>query len=911
MSLTKEKELGTIKWFDQEKGFGVIEGKLGEECFLHKNSVKDSLSFYQEGSIVVFEPYMVHKKNRIGARDAYLFSKPDHWKTLQSIIKSHYLNEQSRDSKIITFPTIVQSAAIQFVGLGSSTSFIHCLKETFLELKTCVKFEWSILFCEDIILKCFSSSKAIAFLNEMTNLYIQHMEIDILFDSWEEKKLNNFWEGHQRKELVKAFLDSIDSTVNEEDKFDLFVKGFFPNASISTLERKFFTLSTNQIEEIIRSKYLSNEIALNFFPRVINQRPELGDFIVGQAKLNFSVSIYLEFEELLAEQLYESIFLKLWLNDKVSSFKPKHLRFGLQDNKTCYDKIGQLAKDNHISLIDVKNTLLENINAHFAPINRTQFKTLEFSIESLLCIDPDFKNSLEIPSYENINLILWASFSNGEFEFESIRKKFIYFDPIKQVEILKKLFRMKEIGEFDLTTQKLVSLTKFDLDLFLSSTQEIPRIPIDISTDLIIQLLDSIEKKGEFLFESDLMTIILNDLLSDQTKKFKFDHFFERCKGRTEVDYERHINGSVKKKPYKDKFYFEIFIEPEINHWKYNPDKNPDFQKITSEIKSIPGSKFNYSENYWGVPGNQEAVVWKLAVNHKFRITNSDGELGSNKHLASKILTSVPNGITFCEGRLSNKKDNTLNEKFWWCNGMPCLSHCETIHSADDWKNYTLLDFLRILNINTDEITTKGEMIPHGKFYRLISTINRFNELLKKLYCKECDHILHPLETSNFGARNVTRFHCVNDKCKNEEVVYLNHCLNGKCNNIVDSRESKTCPNGLYVCDKCGCCCSHNQVERKVKNLKMNGASISSSLSNSLNKQLGHLERGIFFCYKCGGNMEKEGSNKNILKCSDCKIEYNLKPYHFKFPHIDLPKESTDFAASKKPPANLEKDLPF
>jgi len=720
-----------------------------------------------------------------------------------------------------------------------------------------------------------------------------------------------FWENVKGTDLLIGFHDYLKQTLSEERKLELFFQGFYQTPPYSQLISQYPNFEQNQWKKLFWKGHFEFSDLSKWYLRYLEKFSEDAEWVYHQAEENLSEKDFEDFDQAAFELIEASTYFRLWKSGKAKVVPyatiPEILQGEWDDYKFLLDCIDQ----GIMSKEDLEIILLDLIRFNQNSENRVTFKKIEFALFALNVINEKFKINPTIQSSSVAKLILWANGKEESLDFETLTGKFIYFSPEKQVEIIKKLFYLKATGQFDLTTEKLSLLTKFDLDLFLLNQQDHPEIPVDVSTDLLVKLLESIQNKGDFLFESDLITLVLNDLLFDQTKKFKFDHFFERCKGRTEVDHERHINGSVEKKPYKDKFYFEIFIEPEINHWKYNPDKNPDFQKITTEIKSIPGSKFNYSENYWGVPGNQETVVWKLAVNHKFRITNSDGELGANKHLASKRLTSVPNGITFCEGRLSNKKDNTLNEQFWWCNGMPCLSHCETIHSAEDWKNYTLLDFLRILNINTDEITTKGEMIPHGKFYRLISTINRFNELLKKLYCKECDHILHPVEIGNFGARNVTRFHCVNDKCGNEEVVYLNHCLNGKCNNIVDSRESKTCPNGLYICDKCGCCCSHAQASRRFQNLKVNGASISSSLSNSLNKQLGHLERRIFFCYKCGGNMEEDRSNKDILKCSDCKVEYNLKPYHFKFPNIDLPKESTDFALSKKPPGNLEEDLPF
>ena len=45
-------EQGTIKWFNQTKGFGFIERESGDDLFVHKSEVEGSLN---EGDKVEFE----------------------------------------------------------------------------------------------------------------------------------------------------------------------------------------------------------------------------------------------------------------------------------------------------------------------------------------------------------------------------------------------------------------------------------------------------------------------------------------------------------------------------------------------------------------------------------------------------------------------------------------------------------------------------------------------------------------------------------------------------------------------------------------------------------------------------------------------------------------------------------------
>ncbi|MFH1715371.1 MAG: cold-shock protein [Elusimicrobiota bacterium] len=45
-------EKGTVKWFNETKGFGFIEQEKGKDVFVHKNDVQGSIA---EGDKVEFE----------------------------------------------------------------------------------------------------------------------------------------------------------------------------------------------------------------------------------------------------------------------------------------------------------------------------------------------------------------------------------------------------------------------------------------------------------------------------------------------------------------------------------------------------------------------------------------------------------------------------------------------------------------------------------------------------------------------------------------------------------------------------------------------------------------------------------------------------------------------------------------
>lgn len=191
-----------------------------------------------------------------------------------------------------------------------------------------------------------------------------------------------------------------------------------------------------------------------------------------------------------------------------------------------------------------------------------------------------------------------------------------------------------------------------------------------------------------------------------------------------------------------------------------------------------------------------------------------------------------------------------------------------------------MLDFCEILGFNTDETNRMGDFIPKGHYYQFIGMVNRFNQLLEKLYCADCGEILYPVDTSHFAAHTVVRFYCVNTNCSNNDEIYLNDCLNRQCNSVIDSRVSKKCSNGLYICDMCGSCCSHAMLNRRLSNLQLTGGRVHPNLIRCVDEKLGHLERAEYFCYKCGESMTKKTTE--VFKCENCSVEYKTAKFKIK-----------------------------
>lgn len=442
-----------------------------------------------------------------------------------------------------------------------------------------------------------------------------------------------------------------------------------------------------------------------------------------------------------------------------------------------------------------------------------------------------------------------------------------------------------------MTIDKLNEISRIDLDLHSTSLNYNPLVHLDLSTDVIIKALISYEQKGRFLVENELLTVVLDNLGNEKTRRFKFDAYFERCKGRRVIRFDRKTNGDILKIVFDDvKFYYAISF----------PNNGKDFERLKQKVKELPNCRWNATAQHWGVPSTFEKEVLKFGRENRFLFKFEGSLFANNSHLVSLERSEIPKGLSFCDGRLSNKQDYIFNKDFWWCNGQPCYEKCDSIHCSDDWENYTLLDFCEILKLNTDSANKINEIISFGQYIQFTGLINRFNNLLEKLYCNDCKEILYPVENAHFAAHSVLRFKCANVNCTNKEEIYLNHCLNGQCNAIIDSRISKKCSNGLHICDNCGSCCSNDQMERRLNNLITVGGYIHSQLQKCVNEKLGHLERADYFCHKCATKMIE--IKDDVFHCSQCNVMYDTKKYKMNRPLKEK-------VATHYPSKNLEDDI--
>jgi cold shock CspA family protein len=681
-----------------------------------------------------------------------------------------------------------------------------------------------------------------------------------------------YWKDKKCYDLVCLFIQyAIENTTNEE-KYQLFFKGFIKDVPQYIVKQNIADLDEDKCEKIFRNQTKNQTFIFEILETKISKENISGlSWIYSLGKKYLDANKFIQLDQIVFITIDHFEYYKFWKKGKAKIFPKDYIDELLNDNYESYKEIDNWIENKLISQEEICKYLLGYLGKQIIVTDRIIFYRQFNHIKYLLKVDEFYLISIQQMKNDFYKIILWFFGKESSLDFELLKVKFIYFSPQDQVRVIRKLFSLKTKNEFELTIEKLNELTRIDSDLYKTNLNFNPSIPLDVSTDVIIKALLSYTQKQKFLVESELLTIVLNDLREDKTRRFKLESYFETCKGRSTPEWNLSRNGKIRKIPFgNNQFYFSIEFE-------YDPN-------LVEKVRTIPGREWNSDTKFWRVPSLNETEVLAFAKDNMFFLDFEGSNYANNTHLAEFKRLEKPNGILFCEGRLANKQHEKFRKDFWWCAGQPCFEKCETIHNTEEWENYTLLDFCEILQLNTDETNRLGDFISKGFYYQFIGLINRFNRLLEKIYCQECNEILHPVETGLFAAHTIVRFCCENSNCRqHKKEVYLNHCLNGKCNGIIDSRVSKKCNNGLFICDGCGSCCSHEMLKRRFNNLQTVGGYIHASLTRCVNQKLGHLERAEYFCYQCGNEMNE--TSNDIFHCNQCNVTYDTTKYKFKRPH--------------------------
>lgn len=748
-----------------------------------------------------------------------------------------------------------------------------------------------------------------------------------------KSKLNDkvYWLDKKGYDLLATAIENFNNSLDEKSKFDLFVSGYLNSFSKEYVLSNSSNLTHDEIVKICQCRLLSEkEIMLLIRGQINKELDELKkpNSIINNQQQDISkygsewdkdgelsakpfirtFSYFKDFIDLLSStelgdainEMPRWLHFQLWEHGYTDNIPEEYI-----SNNSLFDekfelKIERWLTNHRIEKEMAVRLMVSNVQKLQKITSRKEFYLLYKNVTTLCKFDINCK---EIENQFNNNiwffkLICWLEGFSTEFNFDEFKNKLVFLTPDHQIKFLRKIFYLSHIKQFEITADKLNQLVRVDFDIFKINAEVNPDVNLDISVDIVIEAIKSFVGSGKFLLDSQLLNIVLRNITGDKKFRFNITKLFEECNGRYGMEYNWYGNGKVIKiRSAENQYYYAIQFSLE----------NSSFDEIKEKIKELPGRKWNPKEQYWSVPANNEEQVIKFAQENRFFLDIGGSKYENNIHLAELKQQDIPNGIRFCEGRLAKDKHQSFKREFWWCCNQPCFSNCETFHTPDNWERYTMLDFLTIMGFNLDDGNRVGDNVERGKFYQFISTLNRFDRLLERMYCDDCKHLLYPVKDSHYAHYRVVRFHCENPDCPEiHNEIYLHHCFNPRCNGIIDSRRSKKCPNGLYICsnETCCCCCSHDMLSRRLQALRTTGGNSYQNLINAVENKLGHLEKAEHFCYKCGKMMEELPND--IFRCSNCDISYDVSKNKFQRPHRHLTTQKSPIPKDEIPPPELE-----
>lgn len=470
-----------------------------------------------------------------------------------------------------------------------------------------------------------------------------------------------------------------------------------------------------------------------------------------------------------------------------------------------------------------------------------------------------------VPANKKLGVLLWAVHLRTAANSSALTEVFPWFPPYLQIKIVKRLFYFIGVGKLRFNAHSLYD--------YLTRTGEQLWLPIEI----VFSYLKLREDNTQATFTNSHMLSLIDER-DDHQEWFGISKFVVKCNGRWKVDYGNDLerdnwetqlyNGALYKNETSTDLVLYIphrMIDKRDNLHRYNNK----YYRIIQEVIAL-----NIREGSYIIEQESNGIKYSFNENSKIEVLSLVRYFNIHDKLHSKIeYTQSELNDDFCECRLSESVSTNKSLPFYWCDNKPCFRPWVRFHAAEEWMQYTILDFMRILNIPTDYTNKRGKTTQFGYFIMFSSFLKSFARFYEHLKCRKCGEIMHPSNITNFASRSVTEFACCNETCELKgKSVYLNHCFNKpKCDTIIDSRDSKQCSNGQYICPECGGCCSTGNFRKRVNNLRQTGGYISPWLSNFVNRGLGHWELNKRFCFKCGNQMEE---STNGFKCKHCSVTY-------------------------------------
>jgi hypothetical protein len=295
------------------------------------------------------------------------------------------------------------------------------------------------------------------------------------------------------------------------------------------------------------------------------------------------------------------------------------------------------------------------------------------------------------------------------------------------------------------------------------------------------------------------------------------------------------------------------------------------YQRTVSSLQDEIGVPLSPG-GFFEVPFDKD-LLYKLVRKYYFKATISEkDDLMKRSFLKKQAIQEFK---PFCAPKLADAKNPAIGIPFFWCRGHECFHNNldgQKLSDNTHWKSYSLYHMIEIMGYPKLKETEAGYE-PDEVVRRYIAICNKVLQKFRRLKCRACGHLLFSEKT--FGFNRYNYYGCANPGCiEYKKPVYLNFCFSCK-SGLIDSRDSKQCPNGWYICPSCLACCNDEQYERQAQRYELSGRPIPPRIQRMLGH--GHNNQGIYYCFKCGNQMEGrvDDSGRTFSECPNCHLIKN------------------------------------
>lgn len=367
----------------------------------------------------------------------------------------------------------------------------------------------------------------------------------------------------------------------------------------------------------------------------------------------------------------------------------------------------------------------------------------------------------------------------------------------------------------------------------------------DVSVDTLRKYVNSLPKKFQMVDEDEFLVPSYKDETYDL---FLIKTLSEILRMRIVPQKGVRVGLGVDVFGYGKEIYATLSKEKVLSILN-EKESNEVYRRTVASLKKELKTN-EYNGEYFELKYDRQQLV-RLISRYYFKETLKDDD-----DTRRDFLTLSHTGYfkPYCAPTLSETNNPAIDLPFFWCRGKECFHNNlanQTLAEQNDWHHYSLYHMVEIIGFPKLHMTPGGYE-PDNVVRVFIAVTNRVVQKIKRLKCRGCGHLMFADKSGRFNSHNY--YSCINPICPEARIpVYLNYCY--KCKKgLIDSRDTKRCPNGWYICPTCLACCDDEQYERQAQKYRISNRPVPEQIARMLGH--GHNDKGEYFCPDCGGPIE-------------------------------------------------------